>query len=310
MESTEEVGTLRQSTGGRLSVIDVVLGPEARHRRSRQAALAATMLLLVVFASLQFGANRPPGVGVVRTPALVKVRVASCPVPARDYAGVRYSPQEAPATLSLPTSLAPPPNARILGTWFRPGQVSYLLGPESATCQGGLGGADGGESMTATPVSDRSAIVTMTIDAGGAGPSTDLACPYIPAVRAADEAFRQGDSFCAPPSADVIRQIPTGTASLYAAAVFVPARVKDPDIEGSGYGTDPAIALYTAWAGSDGAYGQMVACTLAPAQGDICAASLKFFLATQSAIRTQISAANLAKMEEALSSFLAEQGIR
>ncbi len=190
-----------------------------------------------------------------------------------------------------------------------PGQVAYLLGPESATCQGELGSADGGEFMTATPVSNRSAIVMMTIHAGGIGPSTDLACPYIPAVYAADKAVRQGYTFCTHPPADVIRQIPTGTASLYAAAVFVPPRVKDPDIEGSGHGTDPAVALYTAWAGSDGAAGQMVACTLAPAQGDICAASLKFFLATQSAIRTQISAAHLAAMEAALSSFLAEQGI-
>lgn len=35
----------------------------------------------------------------------------------------------------------------------------------------------------------------MTISPGGVGPSTDLACPYIPAVRAVDEAFRQGDAF-------------------------------------------------------------------------------------------------------------------
>ena len=191
-----------------------------------------------------------------------------------------------------------------------PGQVVYLAGPKSATCQAGLGSADGGEGMTATAVSDRSANVTMTIRAGGAGPSTDLACPYIPAVRAADEAFRQGYAFCAHPPADVIRQIPTGTASLYAAAVFVPPGVKDPDIEGSGGGTDPAVALYTAWADSHIASGQTVECTLAPAQWDICAASLKFFLATQSAIRTQVSAANLATMQAALSSFLAEQGIR
>lgn len=149
----------------------------------------------------------------------------------------------------------------------------------------------------------------MTISPGGAGPSTDLACPYIPAVRAADEAFRQGHAFCAHPRADVIRQIPTHTASLYAAAVLVPARVKDPNIRGSGSGTDPTVALYTAWAGKDGAAGQMIACTLASAQRGICAASLEFFLATQAQIRTRISAANLTKMKDALSSFLAEQNI-
>ena len=191
-----------------------------------------------------------------------------------------------------------------------PGQVSYLVGPKSATCRGAFGSGDGGEFMAATPLSDRSAIVTVVVKAGGLGPSTDLACPYIPAVYAADKAFRQGYTFCTHPAADVIRQIPTGTAGLYAAAVFVPPRVKDPDIAGSGNGTDPAVALYTAWAGSDGAAGQSIACTFAPGEGNVCAASLKFFLATQSAIHTQVSAASLARMAAALSSFLAERGIR
>ena len=151
----------------------------------------------------------------------------------------------------------------------------------------------------------------MTISPGGLGPSIDLACPYIPAVRAADEAFLQGFAFCAHPPADVIRQIPTGTAGLYAAAVFVPAQVKDPNLEGSGDGIDPAVAVYTARASAVAVVGgQMIACTLTPAQEKICAASLSFFFATQAWISTPISAANLSKMQDALSSFLAEQDIR
>jgi hypothetical protein len=164
--------------------------------------------------------------------------------------------------------------------------------------------------MAAASASDRSENVSMTIRPGGVGPSTDLACPYILAVHAADEVFRDGYASCSHPAADVIRQIPTSTAGLYAAAVFVPAHVKDPNIQGSGDDTDPTFALYTAaLAGRDAAAGQMIACTLAPAQADICAASLKFFLATQSQVGTRISAANLIKMEAALSSFLAEQNI-
>jgi hypothetical protein len=238
------------------------------------------------------------------------VNVAACPVPARDYAGTPFSPQAAPATTKLPAFLPLPANAQIFGTEFMPGGPSYLIGPKSAACQGGLASADGGESMTATSGSDRSEAVTMTIQAGGVGPSTDLACPYIPAVYAADQAFRQGYTFCTHPLADVIGQIPTGTASLYAAAVLVPARVKDPNLPGSGHGTDPTVALYTARVSSDAAGGQMIACTLAPAEAHICAASLKFFLATQAQIGTRISAANLAKMEAALASFLAGQNIR
>jgi hypothetical protein len=237
--------------------------------------------------------------------APVRVHVVSCPVPTADYLGTPYSPQAAPTTLSIPAWLAPPGNAQIFGTEFGP--AWYLLGPESATCQGAWGSADDGMIMTATSVSDRSATVTMIIRAGGASAFTDLACPYIPAVRAADE----GHVFiCTHPRADVIRQISTHTASLYAAAVLVPAQVKDLNIQGSGDGTDPTIALYAAWAGPDAAAGQMIACALAPAQADICAASLKFFLATQAQIRTRMSAANLGRMEADLSSFLAEQGIR
>ena len=243
--------------------------------------------------------------------APVEVHVASCPVPAGDYAGTPYSTRPAPATLSLAASLTPPGNAQIFGTAFLPGSTSYLLGPKPATCRAGLASADGGESMTATSVPDRSESVTMIIRPGGAGPSTDLACPYIPAVRAADEVFRRnlGHVFCHHPPADVIRQIPTGTASLYAAAVLVPARVKDLNIQGSGDGTDPTVALYTAWAGQGAAYGQMAACTLAPGRADICAASLKFFLATQSQAGTRISAAHLVRMQDALSSFLAGQNV-
>jgi hypothetical protein len=247
---------------------------------------------------------------VTGSPAPVEVHVAPCPVPAPDYAGTPSSPHPAPATLSLPASVAPPGTAQIFGTTFLPGSASYLLGPKPGTCQAALSSADGGENMTATPVSDRPGSVTMTIRPGGVGPSTDLACPYIPAVRAADDAFRGGDASCRHPAAEVIRQIPTNTASLYAAAVLVPAQVADPHIPGSGDGTGPAVALFTAWAGPDAAAGQMIACTLAPAQADICAASLRFFLATQSQVGARISTTNLNTMENALATFLTEQNIR
>jgi hypothetical protein len=85
--------------------------------------------------------------------------------------------------------------------------------------------------------------------------------------------------------------------------------VKDPNLRGSGDGTDPTVALYTARVSSDAAGGQITACMLAPAEADICAASLKFFLATQAQISKRISAANLTKMEAALASFLAGHDI-
>jgi hypothetical protein len=242
----------------------------------------------------------PASATAVATPATsgTPVHVTNCPVPAGDYAGTPYAPRAAPATLSLPASVPLPGTAQIFGATFLPGSTWYLLGPDHATCQAVLASADGGESMTASPG------VTMIIRPGGEGPSTDLACPYIPAVRVADEAFRQGHAFCSHPAGDVIAQIPTRTSGLYVAVVLVPATVKDPDIRGSGDGADPAVALYTAQAGSDFANGQTIACTLAPAQGGTCAASLRFFLATQAQISTRISAANMSQMQDTLSSFL------
>jgi hypothetical protein len=158
------------------------------------------------------------------------VHITNCPVPAGDYAGTPYAPRAVPATLIVRAAVSVPGNAQIFGTTFLPGSTSYLLGPDPGACQAALASADGGESMTAGPG------VTMIIRPGGIGPSTDLACPYIPAVRAADEAFRQGQTFCSHPAGDVIAQIPTRTTSLYAAVVLVPATVKDPGIRGSGGG--------------------------------------------------------------------------
>ena len=66
IEVAEEVGALRQSTQGRLPVMDEVLRAQVRYRRWRRAGLAATMLLLVIFASLRLG----PGSGVARTGAV------------------------------------------------------------------------------------------------------------------------------------------------------------------------------------------------------------------------------------------------
>jgi hypothetical protein len=243
----------------------------------------------------------PATAGATPATSGTSVHVTNCPVPAGDYAGTPDAPRAAPATLSVRAAVSLPGNARIFGTTFLPGSASYLLGPAQAACQAALASADGGESMTAGAGPGS---VTMIIRPGGIGPSTDLACPYIPAVRAADEAFRQGQTFCSHPAGDVIAQIPTRTTSLYAAVVLVPATVKDPGIRGSGGGADPAVALYTAQAGSDFANGQMIACALAPAQGGICAASLRFFLATQAQISTRISAASLTQMQDGLSSFL------
>ena len=194
--------------------------------------------------------------------------------------------------------------------------ASYLLGPESETCQASWFSADGGMVMTSAAPAASSQGVTMIIRDGGAGPETDLACPYIPAVLAADEAFRGNDAQCARPSQDVVEQIPTGTADLYVAAVWVPAATKDPHLDDSGDGSDPTVALYTAQVGSaetsnatPTAAGQMIACTLPPAQRPLCSASLEFFLATQSDVGAHVGPGHLSTMRRAVSAFLLAQSV-
>ena len=145
--------------------------------------------------------------------------------------------------------------------------------------------------------------VVMVLRAGGAGPSTDLACPYIPAVQAADEAFRGNSSSCGHPSADVIQQLATGTANTYAAAVWVPSGVKDvTDFAGKG---NPTVALFVATVSPPrSANGVMIACTLPTTAKSICGASLQFFLANESGLAGEVGSANLGQIEASLSDFL------
>jgi hypothetical protein len=75
---TEEVGALRRSTQGRLSVLDEVLRVQARYRRTRRAAVLAALLLVVVAVlPVQWpGPSNPPleaaGPAVYRAPLTVR----------------------------------------------------------------------------------------------------------------------------------------------------------------------------------------------------------------------------------------------
>lgn len=247
-------------------------------------------------------------------PRFRTVSVASCAIPIADYGGTPNVPETPPRTVRVAASLAPPKGAQIYGARFPGSPPSYLLGTASATCQGTWSSADGGEFMAVTPISNESEGVTMVLRAGGVGPETDLACPYIPSVLAADQAMRGTASLCTRPSQDVVHQIPTERTNFYAAVVRVPAQVKDPNLNDSGNGMEPTVALYTAQVipmlvgdPSPTAVGQMIACTLPPKQRDICTVSLEFFLATQSDLGTHVGKANLKKLESALSAFVNER---
>ena len=61
------MGALRQSTTGRLSVLDDALRVQARRRQLRRGGLAVVTLLLVVLVGLVLGPGRQPSAGMART---------------------------------------------------------------------------------------------------------------------------------------------------------------------------------------------------------------------------------------------------
>ena len=250
-------------------------------------------------------------------PSSVQVTVGPCPVPASDYAGTQYSPHAPPPTLTLTSALVPPKGATLFGSVFPlDTSASYMIGPSTASCQGSFASGDGGMVMTAAERSNASQGVTMVLRPGGAGPSTDLACPYIPAVEAADQSFQGGNAQCGHPSGDVVQQIATGTTNVYAAAVWVPADVMDsnftwactggcdPFSDMTGRGS-PTLALFTAQVLPPmSASGMMIACTLPSTERNICSASLRFFLANESGISKEVSSDNLSQMVNAVAAFV------
>jgi hypothetical protein len=114
--------------------------------------------------------------------------------------------------------------------------------------------------------------VTSVFSAGGVGPSTDLACAYIPAVLAADEVFQGGVRVgCTRPTGDRVVAIPTGSSIRYVEGVEVPASVSDTNVplNGSGRGT-VAFALFTAQVfNGQSATGQAISCILPHAEASV-----------------------------------------
>ncbi|HEY6313999.1 MAG TPA: hypothetical protein VIY52_24815 [Streptosporangiaceae bacterium] len=68
------MSALRQSTEGRLCVLDDLLRAQARRRRLRRGGLAVVTLLFVVLVGLVLDPGRQPGVGVARTGAVTATR--------------------------------------------------------------------------------------------------------------------------------------------------------------------------------------------------------------------------------------------
>jgi hypothetical protein len=244
------------------------------------------------------------------SPGVTEVPVTPCPTPAEDLHGLPpVSPAPVPSTYVLPTTAQAPAGAALYGAGvpYAP-IVVYAIAPAAAGCQAPFASADGGFGIRWRDQADPQHNVTLTYNAGGAGPETDLSCPYIQADRTADIAFRSPyyeSVICAEPTGVVLTSIPTGVANDYLEAVFAPPGVKAPNLPNSGMGRYSTMALFTFHQTDPlGGDGQEDDCTLPDMQRDVCVAGLTFFLATQAAVGKDMGAAEMATALADLHGFL------
>lgn len=229
------------------------------------------------------------------------VPVTSCPV------GPPAPP--VPASTVLPQSISLPPETTVFGTGL-PGSsvVAYSLAPAGFTCNASTG-ADGSFVISLDAPGSRRPSLTYDYSPGGFGLQLDLACPYIPAIRAADAALRRGQQNCAYPGGDVVTQVATGVQDLWAATVRIPPGVTDPNLPAPGNGRDQTLAVFLGSFQSHPnpptiqAGGQEADCTLPASEQAICVAGLQYFVTQSMAASAgpQPVAAVLAAVSESVS---------
>jgi hypothetical protein len=253
---------------------------------ARHLAIASGVVLCVTAAGF-------PGLSGRESPGRVlgaPVPVTSCPVPQGMGAPAGSQGPAAPpvpASTVFPQSISLPPETTVFGTGL-PGSpvVAYSLAPSGFTCSA-IAGADGSFVISLDAPGSRNPSLTYDFSPGGAGLALDLACPYIPAIRAADAVFRGGQQNCAYPGADVVTQVPTDVRDLWAATVRIPPDVADPNLPASGTGRDQTLAVFLASLQShpDPAIvqsgGQEADCALPASEQAVCVAGLQYFV-TQS----------------------------
>ena len=268
-----------------------------------------TAPLLVAFSVVVLGYS-PDAIAATPAASGVRVPVIPCAFSASELATLRQEgiglPGQIPAEVGVDVRL--PAGGAVYGVSFpTAGPVDYVVGPAGYSCAPLFASADGGSEVDVEQDARTDRGVSAVFNAGGIGPATDLACPYIPAVLAADASFRAGfPRSCVRPGGDLVVQIPTDSTDRYAAAVEVPSMVSDPNspLSGSGKG-NPTFALFTAQVfGGQSAGGQAISCTLPVVDRAICIAALQMFLSSQSNVGRAMSQASLSQAEQEIADFV------
>lgn len=267
----------------RVGRVPIFRGSWVLNRRSDVLCRLVVVLLLVigaraVSAGLAQAARLPVGHLAATPTGPVAVPVVACPISPSDLAGVSAPVPDVPGTLALPASAVPPSDAIVYGTGVPGGSVDFALGPAKSSCGATLG-ADGAFAMNIRPSGSGRTALTSVFSPGGAGPSVDLACAYIPAVHTADVAFRNGDYCPTRPATDAVTQIGTGDPSYLAAIVITPPGTTDPQLTTSGVQMQSTNAVFVAQMnGNNQVSAQQAECTLPASDLTLCTAALTFFV--------------------------------
>jgi hypothetical protein len=171
----------------------------------------------------------------------------------------------------------------------------YILGPKGVRCTGAEG-IDGGIglSLTANGSSSGPDLVDTLYFTGGAEGSSWLACPFI--AQAASSPASQG-SDCTPPTGAIIRAVSTALSGRFIALVSETPQPGDADYQ--------TLMLVTYQTQASAPYGgaQETSCSLSPSQRSVCAASLAWFISTQSFVGGELSDSTLKTVLSEISAF-------
>jgi hypothetical protein len=171
----------------------------------------------------------------------------------------------------------------------------YILGPKGVGCTGAEG-IDGGIglSLTANGTSSGPDLVDTLYFTGGAEGSSWLACPFI--AQAASSPASQG-SDCTPPTGAIIRAVSTALSGRFIALVSETPQPGDADYQ--------TLMLVTYQTQASAPYGgaQETSCSLSPSQRSVCAASLAWFISTQSFVGGELSDSTLKTVLSEISAF-------
>ena len=121
-----------------------------------------------------------------------------------------------------------------------------------------------------------------------------MACPFI--AQAASSPASQG-SDCTAPAGAIIRAVSTGVSGRFIALVSEPPQTGEADYQ------TLLLVTYQTQANAPYGFAQATSCSLSASQENVCAASLAWFISTQSLVGDQLSKSTLKTVLSEIAAF-------